>query len=102
MTSVANTYPENDADPDPKNALNVIISKKFRLTLSHCLQILLDLVCEQMAKKLKQNIFYKQFFSKKCIVAIRWRMLTYFFWFLRIISIPAYPPPPATNQHLQK
>jgi hypothetical protein len=64
-SGVANTHPEMVRIQIQKNALDVIILK-IQLTLRHCLQILLDLICEQMAEKIK-NIFYKQFVSKKLL-----------------------------------
>jgi hypothetical protein len=40
--------------------------KKNRLTLSHCLQILLDLICEQMAKKNKKYLLQAICQQKVC------------------------------------
>jgi hypothetical protein len=70
MTSVANAHPEM-VRIQIQTMFSMLLFLKIQLTLRHCLQILLDLICEQMAKKIK-NIFYKQFFSKKCVVVIRW------------------------------
>jgi hypothetical protein len=49
MTSVANAHPEM-VRIQIQTMFSMLLFLKIQLTLRHCLQILLDLICEQVAE----------------------------------------------------